>query len=191
MNIEYEITFPNINKADIRKRLKKAKAKLIRKTFLQKRHTYNLPNGHRVKHGWARVRNDGGQITLSIKMITGKKISDQKEICLNVDNYDDANQILQILGCKQKAYQETKRELWKLGSTEITIDEWPFLEPFIEIEGKSKKKVKEVVTKLDFNYNEGIIGAVDELYAKKYNISKYRINNKTPKIVFKMKNPFI
>ncbi len=124
-------------------------------------------------------------------MITGKKISDQKEICLQVDNFNKANEVLRLLGCIQKAYQETKRELWKLGTTEITIDEWPFLELFIEIEGKSKSKVKEVTAKLGFKYNKGIIGAVDELYSKKYKISKFRINNRTPRIVFKMKNPFI
>ncbi len=36
MKIEYEITFPNINKTDIRKRLKKVGAKLIKKSFFTK-----------------------------------------------------------------------------------------------------------------------------------------------------------
>ena len=44
MDIEYEATFVNINKDEIRKRLKNSGAKLIKPEFLQKRVVFYTPN---------------------------------------------------------------------------------------------------------------------------------------------------
>ncbi len=191
MQIEYEATFQNIDKKLIRQKLKKIKANLARPEFLQKRIVFNLPKGHEINGGWARVRNEGDKITMSIKIIDGSSIKDQKEICLQVDNFKEAKSLLEILGCKTKAFQENTRELWKLDSVEITIDEWPFLDPFVEIEGKSEKAVRLVAQKLGFDYKKALFCAVGKLYSKKYNLSEDVINNKTPKITFNMQNPFI
>jgi len=189
MNIEYEAKFLNINKNDIRIRLKLLKAKLIKKEFLQKRSVFHLPKKS-VKQGWLRVRDEGDKITVSLKYIIGRKIEDQKETQLIVDNFGNAIQLLEQIGCKQKAYQETKRELWTLNGVDITIDEWPFLEPFVEVEGKSEEVVMSISQKLGFDYKKAVFGAVDTLYNQKYGISKDIINNHTPNIIFSSKNPF-
>ncbi len=191
MQIEYEATFPNVNKDKMRQRLRKINAVLIKPEFLQKRVVFNLPKGHKVKGGWLRVRNEGDKITMSFKIVNGVKIEDQKEICLRVDDFNQAVLFLEKIGCQKKAYQENKRELWRLNDVEITIDEWPFLEPFIEIEANQENKVKTVATKLGLNWNDAFFGSVDTLYSKKYGIATDIINNQTPKIVFEQKNPFM
>ena len=112
MDIEYEATFENINKDEMRKKLEEAGAKLIRPEFLQKRVVFYLPN--KQKHAWLRVRDEGDKNTMSLKIIDGDKIQDQKEICLNIDNFAKAVEFLIAIGCEKKGYQETKRELWKL-----------------------------------------------------------------------------
>ena len=191
MDIEYEATFKNINKNEIRKLLKKVGARLIKPEFMQKRVVFHLPKGHEIKGGWLRVRDEADKITMSLKVIDGNKIKDQKEICLTVNNFEEAENFLVLIGCEKKAYQENKRELWKLNNVEIMIDEWPFLEPFIEVEGKSEKTVRQVCKKLGLNYSEAIFSSTDVLIQQKYGISLDRINNKTPKIIFNMKNPFL
>lgn len=191
MNIEYEATFTDINKNEIRKKLRRNGAELIKPEFLQKRVVFHMPKGHEIKDGWVRVRDEQDKVTMSLKIVDGNKIKDQKEICLKVDNFKEAEKFLITLGCKKKAYQENKRELWKLDNVEIMIDEWPFLEPFIEVEGKSEKAVKLVCKKLELNYSNAIFSATDVLIQKKYGISLDRINNRTPKIIFNMKNPFL
>ena len=191
MFIEFEATFINIKKDNIRKRLKKAGAKLVRKEYLQKRVVLNLPKGHEIKGGWLRVRDEGDKITMSLKIVDGDKIENQKETQLVVDSYDQAVDFLKSIGCFPKAYQETRRELWKLDNTEITIDEWPFLEPFVEIEGKSEYDVKNVSNKLGFDYNDALFCSIDVLYNKKYGVSENIINNHTPEILFGGQNPFI
>jgi adenylate cyclase, class 2 len=191
MDIEYEATFQDVNKNDVRDRLKMAGAKLTRPEFLQKRATFFMPEGHEIEGGWLRVRDEGDKITLSLKVVNGDKIEDQKEIFLKVGDFGEAKKLLKTLGCIEKAFQESKRELWILDEVEVTIDEWPFLEPFVEVEGLSEDGVKKVSKKLGFSYEEAMFCSVDTLYSKKYNISQNIINNKTLKIIFSMENPFI
>lgn len=191
MKIEYEATFTHIDKGAIRKILQKVGAECLRPKFMQRRFVFNLPSNHKIKGGWLRVRDEGNRITMSLKVVDGDTIKDQKEICLTVDDFDEAAQFLAGLGARKKSYQETKRELWKLGHAEITIDEWPFLEPLLEIEADSETIVRVTAEKLGLNYANARFCSVSPLYAEKYGVSEDRINNQTPKIVFKMENPFL
>jgi len=191
MNIEYEATFENIDKDEYRQKLKDIGAELIYSEFLQTRIAFFLPKSNEIEGGWIRIRKEKDKNTMSIKIIEGPNIQDQKESCLEIDDFDEAKRFLELIGCEQKAYQETKRELWKLDNVEITIDEWPFLEPFIEIEGSSEKEVKAVSEKLGFDYDKAVFGSVAQLYSKKYKVSLEGINDQTPRIVFDMENPFI
>lgn len=190
MEIEYEATFENINKDEVRKKLEDAGARLIKPECLHKRTTFDLPPSIDIEHSFIRVRDEGDKTTMTLKVIEGSGIEKMKEINLDVDNMEKAKEILLFLGCRKKSYQENKRELWKIGDVEITIDEWPFLEPIVEIEGHSEKAVKETAKILGFDYTNALFGPITVSYAKKYNISADVINNKTPKIVFDMENPF-
>lgn len=191
MQIEYEATFADIDKEEMRKKLQEIGAVLVRPEFLQRRVTFNFPTGHENPNGWLRVRDEKDKITMTIKIVDGGKIENQKEITLNVDSFDEAIEFLSTVGCQKKSYQETKRELWKLDDVEIMIDEWPFLEPYVEVEGKSEKAVRIVSEKIGFDYKDAFFGCVSPLYAKKYNITEELINNHIPEITFQGKNPFL
>ena len=194
MQTEYEATFINIDKDEVREKLKKVGAVLIKPEVLMTRYTFNLPEGFEQKDRFLRVRDEGDKITLSFKIINeggAKDIDNQKEICLNIDNFDNAVELLRMIKCPTKSFQESKREIWKIGETEICIDEWPFLEPFVEVEGPSEQEVKEVSEKLGFDYSQALFCAVGLIYAKKYGVDEKFINNCMPKITFDMENPFV
>lgn len=189
MQIEYEATFYPVAKTDIRTALATSGASQIHPERLMRRSTFNLPSPS--KYRWARVRDEGDKVTMSVKDISGGRIEDQKEVMITISSFDEGVSLLNALGCTEKAYQETKRELWVLDGVEIMVDEWPFLEPFIEIEGSSEEAVRNVAQKLGFSWSIARFCAVDELYAERYGIEQYRINNETPRIVFGESNPFI
>ena len=193
MQTEYEATFININKDEIRQKLKQVGAVLVKPEGLMKRYTFNLPKGLEHKDRFVRVRDESDKITLTFKIVPvgGAAIDEQKEICLKVDDFDKAVEFVGAIGCQEKAYQETKRELWRIGDTEITIDEWPFLEPLVEVEGQSEQIVKEVSAKLGFDYSKALFCAVGAIYAQKYGVDENFINNHIPKINFEMENPFL
>ncbi|HBO16433.1 MAG: hypothetical protein UR69_C0003G0045 [Candidatus Moranbacteria bacterium GW2011_GWE2_35_2-] len=190
MQIEYEATFADVDKNEVRERLEKSGAILKRPEFLQKRITFNLPKGHEIEGGWLRVRDEGDKITMTLKVVDGNKIHNQKETILVVDSFDEAVNFLEGIGCKKKSYQETKRELWLLDDVEITIDEWPFLEPCVEVEGKSEKAVKNVSEKIGFDYGQALFCCVTTLYNMKYGTPEEVINNQIAEITFEGDNPF-
>jgi len=191
MDIEYEAKFTKINKDDFRKKLKSVGAKLVKPETLYKRVVFFPPKGHEIFGSWIRVRDEGDKVTMSYKVTTNGNIKTQKEIMLIVDNYDNACKFLLNLGCIEKAYQETKREIWDINGVEITIDEWPYLEPYTEIEGKNEESVRKVAEILGFDYHQAVFGAVDQIINKKYGIPENIINDKIKRIVFNEKNPFL
>jgi adenylate cyclase class 2 len=189
LKTEYEATFTNIDKDEFKNMLESVGAKLVKPEFLQKRANYFPPDGTK---GWIRVRDEGDKITMSYKVILDRsKIEGQKETCLEVDDYDKAMDFLEEAGLKQKNFQESKREIWELNGVEICIDEWPFLEPFVEVEGESEESVKKVCSKLNFDYSEAKFCCAGDLYEEKYGVPAAKVNNETPLITFDIENPFL
>ncbi len=191
MNIEYEATFANIDKDEVRNMLANAGARLVHPEFLMKRAVFAPAEGCTVSDSWLRVRDEGDRITMSIKAVDGEAIHNQKEIMLTVDSFEEAKKFLLSIGCREKSYQETRRECWELDGAEITIDEWPFLEPFVEVEAASAEVVRVAAERAGFDYNKARFCAADILYSEKYHLSLDRIDNQTPRIVFEMENPFV
>ena len=191
MKIEYEATFTNIDKEEIRARLREAGATLVRPEFLMKRVVFELPTGHEIPGGWLRVRDEGDKITMSLKVVNGNKIENQKEIQVVIDNFSEGVSLLENLGAERKALQESRRELWLLDEVEVTIDEWPYLEPYVEVEGNNEEAVKVVSKKIGFDYDKALFCSVDYLYNKKYGVPLETINHNTKLITFTDPNPFL
>lgn len=184
MKTEFEAKFLNVDPKDVRQRLEKAQARLIRAEYFQKRVNFHLPKEKRSNDAWLRIRDDGQKTTLALKMIKGSSIEDQKEIEFNISSFDDAKELLQLIGCEAKAMQESKRELWKLGDVEMTIDIWPGLNPFIEIEGTSEKEVKDAATLLSFDFTKAIFSSVGRVYKIEYGRSLDEIELEVGSITF-------
>jgi adenylate cyclase, class 2 len=191
MQIEYEATFENVDKNEMRARLKKAGAKLVRPEFLNKRIVLDLPKGHEIPGAWIRILDNGEKITQTLKIIDkDSKIEDQMELEMEVGDFLGAVQLFEKIGCVKKSYQENKRELWIFEGVEITIDSWPFLESYVEIEGESEKTVRDVSEKLGFSWDKALFLGTARLYCRKYNITVDEFHNTAPKLTFEMKNPF-
>lgn len=191
MQIEYEVTFTNIDKDEMRKKLKKAGAKLVRPEFLMKRVAFNLPMGHEREKAWVRVRDEGDKVTMTFKQIAGDQIEDQKEINIVIDSFKSGVEFLKVLGCEEKSFQENKREIWELEGVEICIDTWPWVNPYVEVEGKSKAEVQRVCELLEFDFDKGLIGSTDNVISLQYGIDADLVNNHTPRIVFGEENPYL
>lgn len=193
MKTEYEATFLNINKEELIKKLRTLGATLKRSEYLQRRVTLELPREKRDLNIWLRVRDEGNdKITLTLKSVDGKSITGQKEILVEVNDFGDTVALLESIGCDRKSYQESRRELWLLGDIEVAIDTWPFLEPYIELEGSSEEAVKSSAKQLSLDYSEAIFDTVNGIYKQKYGKSLDELDKDTLKdFNFRIKNPFI
>jgi predicted adenylyl cyclase CyaB len=182
MHVEFEAKILQVDKDAVRSTLQRLDAKLVHAEFLMRRVVFNPPIA--TGGAWMRVRQEADKITMSYKQVNGTKIDDQLEVELRVDSFDEAVKFLQSIGAKKKAYQETMRETWYLDSAQITIDTWPGLHPFIEVEGDSEQKVKTVVEKMGYNYSDTCFGAVDIVYKQELGITPEQLNGQTPVISF-------
>ncbi len=182
MNIEFEATFLQIDKDDIRARLREAGAFLVHPEYLMKRSVFDPPR--HIDGGWLRVRQEYDQITMSLKVVDGKKITDQKEVQIVIDDFEEGETFLTSIGATKKAYQETRRELWKLDEVDITIDTWPGLHPFVEVEGENEDVVKMVSEKIGFDYAQAEFCEVSFIYQKELGIPPQIMKDETPMITF-------
>ena len=185
MKNEIEAQFLDIDKTKIRKKLKEIGATLVKPEVLMRRTVFDTGI-----NTFARVRDEGDKIVMTYKNVSDENsIMGTKEVNLTVNDYDDAVLFLESCGLQPKAYQETKREIWALDKVEITIDTWPWLPTFMEIEGPSEKSVWDTATKLGYTKEQAKFGSVDSTYRHYYGIDEDIINLHTPKILFDMEPP--
>jgi len=164
---EIEVKLLNVNIDDIRNRLKQSGATLIKPIRLMRRVMIKTPEMAKC-NAFLRVRDEGGKTTMTYKQFNSSSVDGCEEIETTVKDFDNAVEILKLSGLACESYQESKREEWKLNGAEIVIDEWPWLNPYIEIEGISEEQLKELSNTLGFDWQNAVFGSVTIAYNSQY-----------------------
>ena len=168
MSIENEITILEINKQNFINEIIKLGAKKITEELLQKRYTYDFKPINKNK--WIRLRTNGIKTTLTIKEINNDSKIGAKELEIEVSSFEETNLILNNLGYYARNYQENKRQIFLLDDVEISIDTWPMIPTYVELEAKSINKIENLVNKLNIDKNKITELDVTSIYKKIYNI---------------------
>lgn len=177
MKTEIEAKFIKIVKDDIRARLQALSATLVHEERLMRRKTYDFPDRSLFnKRAYLRVRDEGDKVTTTIKCVEGEGVHGTKELETVVGSFADMCAIYEQLGLKEKSYKETKREEWKLDGVIVTIDTWPWIEPFVELEGDNEDALHLVAQKMDLLWDDALFGTVEVVYQEKYDVSQEEIN---------------
>ncbi|MBU4351238.1 CYTH domain-containing protein [Candidatus Parcubacteria bacterium] len=177
MQIELEAKFLDINIEELRSLLKKEKAVLVHRERLMKRMVFDYQDARLKKiGGWIRVRDEGDKITLAYKQLKDRTIKGTKEISLSVESFEKISDLLLTIGFNSKSYQETKRERWQLGEIEITIDTWPWIPSFVEIEGSKENDLKKVADSLKLDWTKALHGSVENAYQAYYDVTEEEID---------------
>jgi adenylate cyclase class 2 len=170
MKTELEVKFAHIDIEAIRQALRAAGATCEQPMRLMKRALIEEPH-HQAEHAFIRVRDEGNRVTLTFKRRADPdalKIDSVKELEVEVSDFDATVDIFSEAGWRYKTFQESKRETWKLDGTEVVIDEWPWLRPYIEIEGESEAGIRDVAVKLGLSWSDALFGHIDALYEMQY-----------------------
>jgi len=170
MKTELEVKFTHIDIEAIRQALKAAGATLEQPMRLMKRALIEEPH-HEAEHAFIRVRDEGDKITLTFKRRddpAASTIDSVKELEVEVSDFDKTVAIFSEAGWHYKTFQESRRETWKCDGTEVVIDEWPWLNPYIEIEGESEADVRAAAEKLGLSWSDALFGHIDALYEMQY-----------------------
>ncbi len=148
MKTEIEVKLLGVDKYKIIEKLKRELGATCLGEFAQKRYVYDVAEGDKSR--WIRLRQKGDAVTLTYKQIDDDSIVGTKEIEVEVDDFETTHQFLEAIGHTAKSYQENVRTSFKLDGVDIEVDEWPRIEPYVEIEGASEVAVYETVEKLGF-----------------------------------------
>ena len=167
MKSEIEVKFLNVDFDEVREKLRKLGGKCEQPMRLMKRVTIETPELLQKK-SYVRVRDEGDKVTLTYKQFDSLSVDGAKEIEIVVSNFEDTVALLAAAGLPQNSFQESKRETWKVEEIEVVLDEWPWLHPYIEIEGESEDALKDVAARLGFDWKDAIFGGVTIAYREQY-----------------------
>jgi adenylate cyclase class 2 len=167
---EIEAKFLQTDHDEVRAKLTDAGATLVHPMRLMRRNLFDHPDDRYKKafqHEKLRLRDEGDKVTINYKK---KAVSSPypHELETTVGSYDDMKQILLAIGFKTYSYQESKRETWELDDVEVVLDEWPWLDRYIEIEGPSELAIQAAAKNLGFDWQDAHFGSVDTAYRVQY-----------------------
>lgn len=178
MQVEIEAKFLEIDAEDLREKLTAIGAKLIHAEQQMRRCVFDYPDDRLGEiGGWVRVRDEGDKITFSYKQLNNRSLHGTKEIETTVGDFKKTVDLLLAIGLVKKAYQETRREKWLFGDSEITIDTWPWIPTFVEIEAGSEKELKDLAQKLELKWHKAMHGSVETAYQKYYDFTEHEIDH--------------
>lgn len=161
---EIEARFLNVDPIEMRQQLSMLGFSCIQPVYLMRRVVFDIPGAG--KSVWARVRDEDSKITITYKRTHDEqRIDGTEEIEITCNDFDDACRLLSSFGLVRKSYQETRREVWRSQDIDVSIDEWPALQPFLEIESTDENKVKKTAQDLGFDWKNALFGAVGRVYA--------------------------
>ena len=167
MQTEIEGKFRIEGIEQIRARLSEAGAKCVHPMRQMKRALIEEPH-HAAENSFIRIRDEGDRVTLTYKRREAETLHGQKEIEIIVSDFDKTIELFQVAGWQYTTFQESRRETWVLDDAEVVIDEWPWIDPYIEIEANDEATVRAVAKKLGVSWDTANLGSVDNFYREQF-----------------------
>lgn len=124
---------------------------------------------------WVRLRETNNLTTITVKNILETTVDSLQPVLeteVEVPSIKDANALLEQLGFSFRNYQEKRRITYNINGTELDIDFWPLIPPYLEIEGNSMTEIDDIIDKLNLRKYEIVSCNTEEVY-KKYGINIY------------------
>lgn len=145
MGKENEIQILDVDKKQVAGRLKALNAKHTG-SHKFKRVEFLLKGKVKGWHSWGRVRTDGKETTITLKEFKGNGgFTSMDEFEIKTDDFAGASELLtRLVSPKVIIYFENDREAYSLGKAHITIDKWPKIPTFVEIEAPTMQEVRRV-----------------------------------------------
>lgn len=193
MTTEIEVKFLNINHDDIRSKLRRIEAVCTKPMRLMRRAIIDYPD-RRLQTGennsFIRVRDEGDVITLTFKQFDSLSVDGAKEITVTVDSFENTIKLFEATGLEVMSLQESMRETWEFRGCTIELDVWPWLNPYIEIEGPDTSTLQHICLLLNLDWNDAVFGDVMVAYRAQYpHLKEHQTVGNLPEVRFDAEPP--
>ena len=139
---EYEVKILDIDVEEIEKKLLELGAKKHEEKFFRI-YSYKVDDSSTNVEEHVRLRDEGNKITLAYKKKVNFDIDGTEEIEFEVSSFEKAYEFLSKFTFDGTYYQEKKRYDYVLGDIVFSIDSWPKIPTFLEVESTYEEKVVE------------------------------------------------
>lgn len=162
---EFETKVLDFDKKEVIKKLRELGAKEIPET-LARRFVFDMESPDME---WLRLREMNGKVTLTYKRksLGNTEIGKTTELEVEVVDFDKTAEILSKAPFKRTFYQENKTHIFRLNGIEFSIDTWPLLDPYLEVESDSPEKVQGGLTLLGLEGKDVGDKDVESIYREK------------------------
>ncbi len=120
---------------------------------------------------WLRLRQDGDKVELTLKYIYNTaaeyEIDQVKEVEIVTDDFETANKLIEEMGYHKRKLVEKKRTTYTYKGMLVEIDEWPLLEPYIEIEGTNVSDIYQLAEDLGYSKEQTKVMNTEDVYLEK------------------------
>lgn len=124
--------------------------------------------GHSRFKKWIRLRKTGDETTITIKKIINVdkeyKIDNVEELEIPIPSIESGRELLQNLGYFPTNHQKKLRIAYDYLNTEVVLDKWPKIPPYVEIEGQTED-ILNVVSNLGYTKDDIKVMNTDAVYA--------------------------
>lgn len=168
MQSEIEVKFLKVDFDEVRSKLKAAGGQLEKPMRLMRRVTIHNDFMRTGKDAFLRVRDEGDKVVMTYKQFDELSVDGAKEIEIEVNDFNKTVELLAQAGLPHDSFQESKRETWRLDDCEVVLDEWPWLKPYVEVEGPSEAALRQAAAKLGFSFDDAVFGDVMAAYRAEY-----------------------
>lgn len=164
MNIEHEIKILDIDVSEVTLKLE-SNGFVKEKDINFRRYVYTIPGD---ANSWLRLRTDGTKTTLTLKKYVKDTIDGMEETEIIVNDFDTANKLVESLGFITEKYQENRRTIFTKEGTdyEVSLDEWPHIPAYLEIESSSQNDVEVLVATLGLDKAQSTSAPTSEVYQR-------------------------
>ena len=193
MTTEIEVKFLHIDHDDLRAKLRGLDATCTKPMRLMRRAIIDYPD-RRLQtdesNSFIRVRDEGDITTLTFKQFQALSVDGAKEITTTVDSFENTIKIFEAAGLEVLSFQESMRETWEFRGCEIVLDVWPWLNPYIEIEGPDTSTLQHVSLLLNLDWNDAVFGDVMVAYRAQYpHLLEHQTVGSLPEVKFDTEPP--
>jgi len=193
MTTEIEVKFLSIDHDDVREKLRGIDAACTQPMTLMRRAIIDYPDRQLqtgTHNSFIRVRDEGSKVTLTFKQFQDLSVDGAKEITTIVDSFEQTVAIFSAIGLEVTSLQESKRETWTFRDCEIMLDEWPWLKPYIELEGPDIVALQHLAILLNLNWEDGVFGDVMVAYRAQYPyLKEHETVGSLPEVLFNTPPP--
>ncbi len=149
MHIEHELKFLVPQPTTVLEHLTHLGGIVTKPRHLLRRCVFFIPGS--PYDDFIRLRDEGERITLTYKRMTMDGVLEEEE---GVQSFEVTRNLLLHMRLTFRSYQENFRTTYALGNAVVTLDEWPGIPPFLEIEAPDQATLWQTTASLGTLENE-------------------------------------